>query len=190
MVLERMGVIVTEEVLSQAPVSAIHYSKNIVLTDGSIPYSYIKKIKEANSSLLLDSNQTDYRNDGHCYKWHCNAYEVLFYDKIRDLEKAKCSSKRAIERDNEAQLNICDTFNSRHMWEILRMEVRLNKRQKIKELFKKLNIRSDLTFKKMLKPAISKKILLYYLDEIDKKRLPLLDFKKNMYKVASRRIDI
>jgi len=177
-VLEQMGVIVSTEALAHAPVSAIHYSKNIVLTDGTIPYSYIKKIKEANSSLLLDTNQTDYRNDGHCYKWHCNTYEVLFYDKIKDLEKAMQSSKRAIEKDSELQLNMFDTFKQRHKLEILRMEVRLNKRQKIQQLFKKLKIRSDLTFQKMFKPAISKKILLHYLDEIEKKRPLLLDFRK------------
>ncbi len=182
MVLKQMGVIVSAEALAHAPVSAIHYSKNIILTDGSIPYSYIKKIKEANSSLLLDTNQTYYRNDGHCYKWHCNTYEVLFYDKIKDLEKAMQSSKRAIEKDSELQLNMFDTFKHRHKLEILRMEVRLNKRQKIIQLFKKLNIQSDLTFQKMFKPAISKKILLHYLDEIEKKRPLLLDFRKTSTK--------
>jgi len=182
MVLEQMGVIISAETLAHAPLSAIHYSKNILLTDGSIPYSYIKKIKEANSSLLLDTNQTDYRNDGHCYKWHCNTYEVLFYDKIKDLEKATQSSKRTIEKESELQLEIFSTFKHRNKFEILRMEVRLNKRSKIQQLFKKLNIRSDLTFQKMFKPAISKKILIHYLDEIEKKRPLLLDFRKTSIK--------
>ena len=65
-----------------------------------------KKIKEANIKLLLDTNQTDYRNEGHSYKWHCNSYEVVFYDKIKDLEKAKHSEKRAIEKDSALQLNL------------------------------------------------------------------------------------
>ena len=96
-----MGVIVSTDTLAQAPVCAIHYSKNIALTDGSIPFHYINKIKEANVRLSLDTNESAYRNDGHGYKWHCNAYEVAFYDKIKDLEKAKQSSKLAIEKDNE-----------------------------------------------------------------------------------------
>lgn len=57
------------------------------------------------------------------------------------------------------------------------MEVRLNKRQKMKLLFGKLGIRSDLTLKSIFKPAISKKVLLHYLDELESKRLPLLDHK-------------
>ena len=59
------------------------------------------------------------------------------------------------------------------------MEVRLNKRQKIKQLFKKLNIKLDLTFKKLFKPAISKKILLHYLDELENRRPPLIDYSSS-----------
>lgn len=176
-VLQQMGVMATPDILAQAPLSAIHYSKNIILTDGSIPYHFISKIKEANIKLSLDVNQTDYRNDGHSYKWHCNSYEVVFYDKIKDLEKAKQSSKRSLEKDSAIQLSLMDTFKNRKKLEVLRMEVRLNKRQKIKALLKTLDIKSDLSFKSLFKPAISRKILLHYIDEFESKRSSLLDYK-------------
>src|SRR3990167_4808288 len=128
--LKEMGVMVWEKFLLEAPVSAIHYSKNIPLTDGTTPHYLISKIKEANISLALDVNQTDYRNDGHSYKWHSNSYEVAFYDKIKDLEMAKKSDKRAIEKDNSLQLNLFDGITERKKLEVLRMEVRLNTRQK------------------------------------------------------------
>ncbi len=173
-----MGIITTPKQLAKTPISAIHYSKNILLRDGSTPYHFIQKIKEANIPLSLDVNQTDYRNDGHSYRWHCNSYEVIFYDKIKDLEKAKTSDKRAIEKDNALQLNLFKNFQKRvKRFEVFRMEVRLNKRAKIKQLFAKLGIKADLTFKKLFKPAISKKILLYYLDELERNRPLLLDFK-------------
>lgn len=175
--LETMGIIVSTDALIHALVSAIHYSKNIALTDGSIPFSYINKIKEANVRLSVDTNESAYRNGGHGYKWHCNAYEVAFYDKIKDLEKAKHSSKLAIETDNEIQLSIVDAFANRNKLEFLRMEVRLNKRAAIKSLFKKLNIKADLTFKSLFKPAIAKKVLLHYLDQVESNRLPLLDYR-------------
>ena len=205
-VLKQMGVITTADIIAYVPVSAIHYSKNIPLTDGSTPYHFINKIKKANIKLSLDVNQTDYRNEGHSYKWHCNSYEIVFYDKIKDLEKAKTSSKRALEKDNEIQLNFLKQkpslrqgFGGRHAFypasrcresqrrrrkklEILRMEVRLNKRQKIRQLFNKLGIKTELTFKKLFKPAISKKILLHYLDELESKRPLLLDYKTSNYK--------
>ena len=175
--LDQMGVIVDPSFLAAAPVSAIHYSKNIPLPDGSTPYHYIQKIKEANIKLSLDTNQTDYRNEGHSYKWHCNSYEIVFYDKIKDLEKAKQSDKRAIEKDSSLQLHLFDRFASRKKLEIFRMEVRLNKRQKIKQLFNKLAIKSDLSFKSLFKAATAKKILLHYLDELESKRPPLLDYR-------------
>ena len=175
--LNQMGVIVDPQELAKAPVSVVHYSKNIKLTDGSTPYHYIQKIKESNIKMSLDVNQTDYRNEGHSYKWHCNSYEVVFYDKIKDLEKAKQSEKRAIEKDNAIQLHLFPGLRKSNKFEILRMEVRLNKRQKMKQLFAKLDIQSDLTFKNLFRPAISKKILIHYLDELESKRLPLLDHK-------------
>lgn len=176
--LGQMGVIVDPSFLAAAPASAIHYSKNVALTDGSTPYHFINKIKEANITLRLDVNQTDYRNEGHSYKWHCNSYEVVFYDKIKDLEKAKHSEKRSIEKDNAIQLNLFPELAKRkRKLEIFRMEVRLNKRQKMKQLFAKLEIKSNLTLKSLFKPAISKKILMHYFDELESKRPKILDYK-------------
>src|SRR3989344_2720740 len=176
-VLKTMGVRIFSHVLLSAPVSAIHYSKNIPLTDGSTPHYLISKIKEANIPLALDVNQTDYRNDGHSYKWHSNSYEVAFYDKIKDLEMAKKSEKRAIENDNAIQLNLFETFKERKRLEVMRMEVRLNKRQKIGQLFRTLGIQSELTLKNLFSPTIAQQVLLHYLDELESKRLPLFDYK-------------
>ena len=187
-VLHNMGVTTSLEHLIHAPVSTVHYAKNIPFTDGSIPFHYINKIKESNVKLSLDVNQTDYRNQGHCYKWHCNSYEVVFYDKLKDLQAAKKSSKRSLEKDSELQFTILELINQAllkksyaqtrtiNKLEVLRMEVRLNKRAKMKQLFKKLGIATDLTFKKLFKPAISKKILLHYLDELENNRSELLNF--------------
>lgn len=175
--LGQMEVIVDPLELAKAPVSMIHYSKNIMLKDGSTPYHYINKLKESNMKMSLDVNQTDYRNEGHSYKWHCNSYEIVFYDKIKDLEKAKLSDKRAIEKDSAIQLKLFpELVQRKKKLEILRMEVRLNKRQKMKQLFKKLNITSDLTLKSLFNPTMSKKILLHYLDELESKRFSLLDY--------------
>lgn len=177
--LKDMGIMVFTKVLENAPVSAIHYSKNIPLTDGTTPHYLISKIKEANINLSLDVNQTDYRNDGHSFKWHSNSYEVAFYDKIKDLEMARKSEKRAIENDNALQLNLFDSFQERKRIEVLRIEVRLNKRQKIGQLFRTLGIKSDLTYKNLFSQSVSQQVLLHYLDELESKRLPLFDYKPN-----------
>lgn len=175
--LKSMGIRIFYERLITAPVSAIHYSKNIPLTDGTTPHYLISKIKEANVNLALDVNQTDYRNDGSSYKWHANSYEVAFYDKIKDLETAKKSEKRAIENDSFMQLNLFEQLQEQKRLEVLRMEVRLNKRQKIQQLFHTLGIQSEPTFENLFNLAISQQVLLHYLDQIESKRLPLVDYQ-------------
>lgn len=176
-VLKTMGIRVFHKLLLSAPVSAVHYSKNIPLTDGTTPHYLISKIKEANIKLSLDINQTDYRNDGHSFKWHSNSYEIAFYDKVKDLEMANKSEKRAIENDNAIQLNLFETFKERKRLEVMRMEVRLNKRQKIGQLFKAIGIQSELTLKNLFSSKIAQQVLLHYLDELEGKRLPLFDYK-------------
>lgn len=176
-VLKTMGVNVFIKVLENAPVSAIHYSKNIPLTDGLTPHYIIGKIKEANIKLSLDVNQTDYRNEGYSYKWHSNSYEVAFYDKIKDLEASSKSEKRALEKDNVIQLNLFETFQERKRFEVLRIEVRLNKRQKIGQLFKTLGITSELTFRNIFNTKVSQQVLLNYINEIENKRLALFNYK-------------
>ncbi len=57
------------------------------------------------------------------------------------------------------------------------MEVRLNKRQKIRQLLNKLGIKSDLSFKSLFKATTAKKILLHYIDELESKRPLLLDYR-------------
>ena len=165
--LHTMGIATDIESLINAPVSGIHFSKNIPLTDGSIPYHYISKIEQANIKLSLDINQTDYRNKGHSYKWHSNSYELVFYDKIRDLEYAKKSDKRSLEKDNSIQLHLYDELHNKKMFEVLRMEARLNNRRKIQQILKVLNIKAPLTFKGLFKTNIARKVLLHYLDEVD-----------------------
>lgn len=175
-VLKTMGVRVFHQLLLVAPVSAIHYSKNIPLTDGTTPHYLISKIKEANISLALDVNQTDYRNDGHSYKWHANSYEVAFYDKIKDLEATRKSDKRAIEKDNLLQLRLFEDLRKKRL-EVFRMEVRLNSRQKLKQLLPILGIETSLTFQNLFSASISQKVLLHYVAELEKQRPKILDYQ-------------
>lgn len=177
-ILHDMGIEISLLDLQTADIISIHYCKNIILTDGSTPFHYIQKIKEVAAPSTLDHNQTNYRNSGHCFKWHCNAYEVVFYDKIFDLYQAKKSTKRAIDPVKFLDLKRIEKLRSANKkFEILRMEVRLNKRAKIKQLFAKLKIKNNLTFNKLFRPIIARKILLHYATTLESKRSSFVDFK-------------
>lgn len=178
--LKEMGVLVFSQILISSPISAIHYSKNIALTDGLTPYFLLKEIQKANITQRLDFNQTDFRNEGHSLKFRTNSFEIAFYDKLKDLQKAKISEKRATERDNIIQLGLFDNLEDirKHRpFEILRMEVRLNQRQKIRQILRKIGIEVEPTFQNLFKREIAQKVLLYHLDQIEGSYPRLLYFK-------------
>lgn len=147
-------------------VSAVHYSKNIILTDYSTPYEYLQEIRKIDYTKVLDMTKTDYSNAGYSFRIRCNSYEIIFYDKLKDLQQAKKSQKKAIEPDSVLQLNLFDDTKDNGPFEVLRMEVRLNKRDKIKRLFESLGIDTDLQFQNLFSKSISQKVLLHYLEQI------------------------
>ena len=166
--LNDMGVHVLEPVLAAAPVSAIHFSKNIPLIDYSTPYAYLVQLSKVNLNQRLDLNQTDFRNEGHSLKYRTNSFEIAFYDKMKDLHKAKTSEKRAEERENAIQLNLFEDIPMQKPFEVLRMEVRLNKRQKLKQELRHIGIVTEPTFQTLFKREIARKVLLNYMAVIEK----------------------
>lgn len=177
--LKLIGVNVFEYLIKKAPISVIHYSKNIPLIDGSTPFMYLKEIQKTNMNLRLDFNQCDFRNEGHSLKFRTNSFEVVFYDKVKDLEKAKISEKRTIERDNFIQLDLFNDIKEirkNKLLEVLRMEVRLNQPQKIRQVLKKIGLEVELNFQNLFKKKIAQKVLLYYLEQIENAYPKLLYF--------------
>jgi hypothetical protein len=176
--LKEMGVYVFEQNLRSAPVSAVHFGKNIALTDYTTPYTYISQLKQVNFNAILDTSQTDYFNGGSGIKAHANSHEVAFYDKVQDLKKAKISPKRAYERDSQLQLGLFETITNKKPFEVLRMEVRLGKRQKIRQIFKQCNLNLEPTFENVFKLSVAQKVLTNYLNQIEQAYPPLLRYNQ------------
>lgn len=177
-VLKEMDIGLFERNLVNAPVSAIHYSKNIALTDYTTPYTYLEQLTKLNINKRLDTNRTDFRNEGHSFKYRANSFEIVFYDKIRDLKQAKVSEKRAEEKDNALQLGLFDLLSQRKPYEVLKMEIRLNKRQKINQILRKIGKEIKPTFVNIFNQDTAKKVLLYYLNEIEEAYPPLLVYEQ------------
>jgi len=178
-VLKEMGVYTLEQHLINAPVSSVHYSKNIALTDYTTPYTYLSQLTKLNINKRLDTNRTDFRNEGHSYKYRANSFEIVFYDKIKDLQQAKISEKRAEEKDNALQLGLFDILTKRKPLEVLRVEIRLNQRQKINQILKLIGKRVEPTFANIFNQDTAKKVLLHYINEIEEAYPPLLNYQCN-----------
>jgi hypothetical protein len=171
--LAQMGIQAYSLGIENALVSLVHYGKNFVLTDYSTPYSYIQEIRKADISRVYDTNQTDFRNEGHSFKYRSNSFEIVFYDKIKDLEKAKISPKRSEESEDVAiQLNLFDVLkpqSKKEPFEVLRMEIRLNNRRKIRAELKRLGFDLEPTFINLFSKNIAQQVCLKYLHDIKPK---------------------
>lgn len=159
--LAHLGIFTTARVIEEAEVSAIHYGKNLPLTDYTRCGMVIREIAKASVSKQLDSTKTDYRNDGSAIRFHATRHEVIVYDKLKDLAKARASEKRSIEKDNAVQLSLLDAEFPK-AFDILRVEGRIGNRQKLREVLEKHGINTPLTFRHLFSSAIARAVLLDY----------------------------
>lgn len=154
-----MGIETTHETLRHAKVSAIHYSKNILLERSTPCFLLIQALEKLDLSTKLDLTQTDFRNGGQMVKFHANSYEVALYDKVKDLEQAsKYGAKRGAETDYDCQH---DLFKDKVKPEVLRLEIRL-KSKKLRPLFKTLGFTQNCTFDELFDASLSRAVLLHY----------------------------
>lgn len=164
MKLTYMGIKTDKDFLANTVVSSVHYSKNFILEDHLRCRHVLDGLNKINSFPRLDASAKDYRNQGHMIKWHANSYEICLYDKVKDLQHARISEKRAIEKDQYSQLAHFDDLIENQA-QVLRMEIRLSK-IKMKQVFKELNIQKTLTLKNVFSTKISKQILTHYWGKI------------------------
>lgn len=155
--LKDMGVILTKSVIENASVSSVHYSKNILLKDGYTATHLISEMSKVNTKKNFDIAKTRFINDGHSLYFHTDSHQFVVYDKIADLKKEK---KRAIDKDQTMyQKDLAVRLDKRTKDEIIRFEVRLNRKQKMNSVLKKLGYVKDLTFKNVFSSEISRKVV-------------------------------
>lgn len=142
--------------LAKANVSILHLSKNIVFLDHSSCQTIINTIAKLDVSRTYDLRKTNFR-DGQVVHIHANSINIAFYDKLADLRKSQTSEKRALEKDNCAQLSLLNNLTKKPPIEVLRYEVRLCNRAMIKRTFPDIK---DWTFENLFKKDLSKSILI------------------------------
>jgi hypothetical protein len=161
--LATLGIYIFAELLRMAPVGAIHYGKNIILPRHTLCSSVIRLLSKAPVSRLFDTNQVEFRNDGHLYKIHTNSFELAFYDKVKDLQKANKTERRSYEVDNDIQIDLFKQAEIALDTQVLRMEARLNNRSQIQRMLKAINLPDDdLRFFALFRKEIAQKALLHY----------------------------
>ncbi len=156
----RMGIAVPEKYLRYAPVSAVHFSKNIQLTDGFTSQYVLSELSKIDIRKSFDFSKTRFMNDGQSIYAYTISHSFVIYDKIADLKK---DEKRAIDKDQtQYQRSLFDEIEKRDLYEVIRFEVRLSKKQKMNSLLKKLGIKEHPTFHDVFKKSLSQKIVQHY----------------------------
>ncbi len=156
--IKEMGFNIDKETLIDASVSAVHYSKNIILSQGYTSQFVIGELKKINPNKRFDLTKAKYTNDGEILYVYSTSHSFVIYDKIADISRGK---KRATDKDQtEYQKNLVKHFGKGA--EILRLEVRLSQKRKMISLFKELGFSEKPTFRDVFSSKKSKTILLHY----------------------------
>lgn len=149
-----MSVVVNEKSIIDAEIVKVHFSKNIVLKNFVIPYMIMQDLSKVDLSLYYDISEKDYRNGGNSLRYHSNEFELIFYDKVKDLLQAKTSEKRSIEKENNIQLHLLDKFELIKPFEVFRIEARYNSKRKLQREFPEIT-----TLRQCVNSETSSKIL-------------------------------
>ena len=153
----------TRNQLAHADLAAFHPSKNIVFMDYTACQTVLRTLNKLDVSQIYDFQKDRYRDGGHVLHIHSNSFEIAFYDKIKDLRKAKVSDKRGFENNNLVQLNLLEKLKEYRPMEVLRYEVRFNRRASIKRAFPDLD---RWTFESLFKKQLCKDTLLKHWNKL------------------------
>lgn len=140
-------------------VSGFDTAKNIFLSKGLFSYIIIKELAKCEIDRRLDLNLKNYgQNEGIALQFYSDSHSLAVYDKVADLKK---TDKRAIDKDrNELQRDLFEEYENQ---EIIRFEVRLRKKVKMKELLVKLGYKNTtFLFKDIIDQRLWQRILDYY----------------------------
>ncbi|MBI2596364.1 hypothetical protein HYW46_06545 [Candidatus Daviesbacteria bacterium] len=163
--LKEMGIRVFPEQLRNALVSAVHYSKNIPLSHFVTASWVISVLSKLDVTKRLELNHRHFKNQGHALYFDCGSYQIVIYDKLKDIGKSK---RHAVDKEpTSEQLGLFDFIKKNKIpAEILRIEIRLVQKGKLNSLFTQFGYPANPTFKQIFNSEIARKVLHFYWDFI------------------------
>lgn len=165
--LDYIGIDITTEQIENAEAVKIDFSKNILFKDHTPASSVIKDIATADISKVYDFDYTKYKNGGQAFHIHTNCENIVIYDKIADLNQAKRSDKRAVENDSHIQQKLLDKLSKQNGLSVVRFEVRLNGKRKIRASLADAGVEFDnLRLRTLFRSEVAQKVLVNAWDKI------------------------
>ena len=164
--------------IENASITAVHFSKNIPLSGHYTPSQVIKVLQKLETTRQLQLNSKRFQNLGHAIYFDCSSYQIVVYDKVKDLNQTQ---RHSVDKDKiENQLSLFDCLTDKKT-EIVRIEVRLVQKQKLNSLLKNLGYQPNPTLREVFNESLSKAVLSYFWQQIasDKNRFLLINQKED-----------
>lgn len=173
-----MGVLLWTVSIERANVIAFHPSKNIPLSKGYTSSFVIGELSKISFNQKLDLEKIGFRNNGEALQFYSNRHSVVLYDKINDLNKP---AKRAIDKDQiNTQLELFESIKrNKRRPEVLRFEIRLSHKDKMKEILEKVKFIESPIFKNIFNKDLCQKIVNLYWDTLFKNNAFLFNINNN-----------
>jgi hypothetical protein len=167
--LRRLGVAVNKDTLKTAQVNTLHYSKNVILTDGRLAKMLVRELSKANVSTHRRSKIKTYSNDGEAMYFHTSKWAFVGYDKLAEFRRSRNNKKELLEKDYYCQLSLFDEFTPDTPFEVIRLEARYADRRTIRTNLKRAGVAvsEELTFDELYSEHTAKTILLYELNQLE-----------------------
>lgn len=150
------------DTLRNANVSTWHVSKNFVFRDYTTCLAVIEALSKADMSKAYDIQRTTYKH-GEALQFHTNTLDVTFYDKVAELRQSKKSPKRSVEKYATKQIELLDVLEKLKPLDVLRFEIRLSNRTRVKSTFRDLG---EWTFESLFSASTSQALLKKHWDTI------------------------
>ena len=164
--LNSVGIVVSDYDIMMASVVSIDYGKNIITTAYEKAINIIDKLQNSDIKRLRIRHR-DHNKGGATLSFASSTSEIVLYDKVREMKSSikKLDDKGTLKRCHEEALD--EVKNE----EVLRLEVRLKNKRKIREICKKLKLLNEseltnLTFQKLFNVDFARKICNYYYKNI------------------------
>jgi hypothetical protein len=146
--------------LIDSKVVGVHFSKNILLSDGLNCPMVLNQLKKAlDTNLKQDFSENQFKNGGQIIHIHNKDSEFAIYDKVRELEQGKISEDRSIDKQVYTQLNLLDELLNNNY---LRLEFRMTGQKAIKRKIQRYAPEYSeipLTFKELFSRKLSQAML-------------------------------
>ena len=159
--IHEMGVEVSPQVLRSAQVVRIDFGKNVLVKVA--PCVILQYLNKADISRRLDCTKVSYRNEGHSLHFLSRHRNVVIYDKLRDIQKAKYCKSRAVNPENAQRIDLASLGSNQY----LRIEIQLGNSENIRQAIGKAGISApELTFQNLFNSQICRAVTLTYWNEI------------------------